>query len=244
MHLLAMNPILSISAILPAVFLLVKIYKADRIEKEPIGLLLSLVIIGIFSTSVAVALETLGKTILSMYFVEGSTIYNIIMYFGVVAFSEEGSKYVLLKSRTWKNRNFNCRYDGVVYATFVSLGFALWENIGYVASYGFSTALVRAVTAVPGHACFGVFMGVWYGTAKMYEVREEYEKSKAARVKSLLLAVFMHGSYDFLTTLQHDSLGLIFLTFVAVMFLRAIKLVKKTSAQDEYIYDNNDDFPI
>ena len=244
MHLLAMNPILSISAILPAVFLLVKIYKADRIEKEPIGLLLSLVIIGIFSTSVAVALETLGKTILSMYFVEGSTVYNIIMYFGVVAFSEEGSKYVLLKSRTWKNRNFNCRYDGVVYATFVSLGFALWENIGYVASYGFSTALVRAVTAVPGHACFGVFMGVWYGTAKMYEARGEYEKSKAARVKSLLLAVFMHGSYDFLTTLQHDSLGLIFLTFVAAMFLRAIKLVKKTSAQDEYIYDNNDDFPI
>jgi protease PrsW len=244
MHLLAMNPILSISAIIPAVFLLVKIYKADRIEKEPIGLLLSLVIIGIFSTSVAVALETLGKTILSMYFVEDSTAYNIIMYFGVVAFSEEGSKYVLLKSRTWKNRNFNCRYDGVVYATFVSLGFALWENIGYVASYGFSTALVRAVTAVPGHACFGVFMGVWYGTAKMYEARGEYEKSKAARVKSLLLAVFMHGSYDFLTTLQHDSLGLIFLTFVAAMFLRAIKLVKKTSAQDEYIYDNNDDFPI
>lgn len=244
MHLLAMNPILSISAIIPAVFLLVKIYKADRIEKEPIGLLLSLVIIGIFSTSVAVALETLGKTILSMYFVEDSTAYNIIMYFGVVAFSEEGSKYVLLKSRTWKNRNFNCRYDGVVYATFVSLGFALWENIGYVASYGFSTALVRAVTAVPGHACFGVFMGVWYGTAKMYEARGECEKSKAARVKSLLLAVFMHGSYDFLTTLQHDSFGLIFFTFVAVMFLRAIKLVKKTSAQDEYIYDNNDDFPI
>ena len=244
MHLLAMNPILSISAIIPAVFLLVKIYKADRIEKEPIGLLLSLVIIGIFSTSVAVALETLGKTILSMYFVEDSTAYNIIMYFGVVAFSEEGSKYVLLKSRTWKNKNFNCRYDGVVYATFVSLGFALWENIGYVASYGFSTALVRAVTAVPGHACFGVFMGVWYGTAKMYEARGEYEKSKAARVKSLLLAVFMHGSYDFLTTLQHDSFGLIFFTFVAVMFLRAIKLVKKTSAQDEYIYDNNDDFSI
>ncbi len=235
-----MNPILSISAIIPAVFLLVKIYKADRIEKEPIGLLLSLIIIGIFSTSVAVALETLGKTILSMYFAEGSTIYNIIMYFGVVALSEEGSKYVLLKSRTWKNRNFNCRYDGVVYATFVSLGFALWENIGYVASYGFSTALVRAVTAVPGHACFGVFMGVWYGTAKIYEVKGEYERSKVARVKSLLLAVFMHGTYDFLTTLEHDSLGLIFFTFVAFMFLRAVILVKKTSAQDEYIYDNID----
>ena len=92
--------------------------------------------------------------------------YNAIMYFGIVAFSEEGAKYFLLRRRSWHSAAFNCQFDGVVYAVFVALGFALWENISYVLMYGLSTALVRAVTAVPGHACFGVFMGVWYGLAK------------------------------------------------------------------------------
>ena len=67
------------------------------------------------------------------------------MYFVVVAISEEGFKYVLLKKRTWKSREFNCEFDGVVYAVFVSLGFALWENIFYVLSYGFATAVARLV---------------------------------------------------------------------------------------------------
>ena len=102
------------------------------------------------------------------------------MYFGVVAFSEEGAKYFLLKRRTWNSAAFNCQFDGVVYAVFVSLGFALWENISYVLMYGLSTALVRAVTAVPGHACFGVFMGVWYGLAKRLHGRERTARPSSA----------------------------------------------------------------
>ena len=50
---------------------------------------------------------------------------------------------------------------GKVYAVFVSLGFALWENISYVLHFGFQTAIVRSLTAIPGHACFGVFMGAF-----------------------------------------------------------------------------------
>lgn len=90
---------------------------------------------------------------------QSSTAYNVLLYFVVVALSEEGFKYLLLKKRTWYSSEFNCQFDGVVYAVFVALGFALWENISYVLMYGLGTAAVRAVTAVPGHACFGVFMG-------------------------------------------------------------------------------------
>ena len=72
--------------------------------------------------------------------------YNAIMYFGIVAFSEEGAKYFLLRRRTWHSAAFNCQFDGVVYAVFVALGFALWENISYVLMYGLSTALVRAIS--------------------------------------------------------------------------------------------------
>lgn len=160
------NPILIAAAVIPAVFLLVHVYRADKLEKEPAPLLISLVLYGIAATFIALLLERFGSWLLGRYFPENSTPYNVLMYFGVVAFSEEGAKYFLLKRRTWNSAAFNCQFDGVVYAVFVSLGFALWENISYVLMYGLSTALVRAVTAVPGHACFGVFMGVWYGLAK------------------------------------------------------------------------------
>ena len=151
---------------LPAVFLLVKVYRADRLEREPPMLLVSLVLYGILATGLALLTERLGTFLLDIFVRQDTVLYNVLLYFVVVAFSEEGFKYLLLKRRTWNSPAFNCQFDGVVYATFVSLGFALWENIGYVIRYGFSTAVVRAVTAIPGHACFGVFMGAWYGLAK------------------------------------------------------------------------------
>ncbi|MFR7744179.1 MAG: PrsW family intramembrane metalloprotease [Acutalibacteraceae bacterium] len=144
------NPILIAAAVIPAVFLLVHVYRADKLEKEPAPLLISLVLYGIAATFIALLLERFGGWLLGRYFPENSTPYNVLMYFGVVAFSEEGAKYFLLKRRTWNSAAFNCQFDGVVYAVFVSLGFALWENISYVLMYGLSTALVRAVTAVTG----------------------------------------------------------------------------------------------
>lgn len=163
MFLFYTNPILIAAAVLPAIFLLVHVYRADKLEKEPAPLLISLALYGIAATFIALVLERAGSFLLGLWFEEGSVAYNAIMYFGIVAFSEEGAKYFLLRRRTWHSAAFNCQFDGVVYAVFVALGFALWENISYVLMYGLSTALVRAVTAVPGHACFGVFMGVWYG---------------------------------------------------------------------------------
>ena len=158
-----------------------------------------------------------------------------MMYFIVVAFSEEGFKYLLLKNRTWYSPAFNCQFDGVVYATFVSLGFALWENIGYVLRYGFGTAMVRAVTAVPGHACFGVFMGAWYGLAKRYDNMGKQSASKICRFMAFLLPAFMHGCYDFIATMESVHYGWIFVGFIAVMFIIALLVIRNMSKHDRYI---------
>ena len=193
MFLFYTNPILIAAAVLPAIFLLVHVYRADKLEKEPAPLLISLVLYGIAATFIALVLERAGSFLLGLWFEEGSVAYNAIMYFGIVAFSEEGAKYFLLRRRTWHSAAFNCQFDGVVYAVFVALGFALWENISYVLMYGLSTALVRAVTAVPGHACFGVFMGVWYGLAKRLHGQGRDSASKLCRVLALLLPALLHG---------------------------------------------------
>ena len=230
-----MNPILIAVAVIPAVIRLVRVYRADRLEKEPGGLLLSLVLYGVIATAIALVCEQIGSSLVSSVAAAGTALYNILLYFVVVGLSEEGAKYLLLKRRTWRSPYFNCQFDGVVYAVFVSLGFALWENIGYAVRYGMATALIRAVTAVPGHACFGVFMGAWYGFAKKYENYGDPDKARTCRTLAFLLPAFLHGCYDFVASMEASGWTWLFLAFIGAMFFVAFRLVRKLSQDDQYI---------
>ena len=229
------KPILTAAAVIPAIVLLVKIYKADKLDKEPLGILIALVFWGAVSTTLAVFTEEVGTGILDTLWPEDSLLYRVLMYFVVVGLSEEGFKYLLLKRHTWRSAAFNCQFDGVVYATAVSLGFALWENIGYVAMYGMGTALVRAVTAVPGHACLGVFMGAFYGMAKRYSNYGCEAQSKRCRHLAVLLPTVLHGFYDFIATSESRFSEWAFLLFVIVLFLITSRMVKNLSREDRYI---------
>lgn len=225
------------AAIVPAVALLVYVYRKDRIEKEPAGLLLGLILWGVVSTFLAVLSESAGAVALAYLLPGGEAhpAYTFWMFFVIVGLSEEGFKYLVLRWRTWRSPHFDCRFDGVVYAVFVSLGFALWENIGYVTMYGLSTAMVRAITAVPGHASFGVFMGACYSTARRCENYGEHGKSVVWRWLSVLLPAAIHGAYDTIAMTESASRTLTFLIFVAVLFILAFLLVKKLSERDEFI---------
>jgi RsiW-degrading membrane proteinase PrsW (M82 family) len=234
--------ILIAAAVIPAVYLLIRVYRADRLEKEPTGLLVSLVVLGIFSTALAGVAEALGSILLTRLIPQRGLIYNALLYFIIVGISEEGAKYLLLKARTWKSPHFNFRFDGVVYAVFVSLGFALWENIRYVLTFGFGTALARAVTAIPGHACFGVFMGVWYGVAKKYDLSGMEPESREARKRALLIPILLHGAYDFIASMESELMSIVFLLFVGWLFRSALNLVKKTSAEDSPLPQQTDVF--
>ena len=233
--LLSLNPLLILSAVLPALALLVYVYRKDRLEAEPIGLLLTLVAIGVVSTALASFAERVGIYIMDLFLEEDTLLYNGILYFGVVAFAEEGFKYLVLKRKTWRAAAFNCRFDGIVYAAFVSLGFALWENILYVTEYGFATALARAVTSVPGHCCFGVFMGFWYGLAGQAEREGDAARSSRYRILAVVVPALLHGAYDFLATLEDARYAWLFLPFILAMFVIAFLVVRKTSAEDHYL---------
>ena len=117
----------------------------------------------------------------------------------------------------------------------VSLGFALWENINYVLSYGFSTAIVRAITAIPGHACFGVFMGVFYGLARKQYNRGKMFSSKIFRIFSIVVPVLLHGSYDFIASMENTMGSLYFVAFIIILFALSFGLVNISSKNDKYI---------
>ena len=227
--------ILVLAAIIPAIALLIYVYKEDRLEKEPPGLIIKLVVMGAVSTLLASITESIGMSILESAFYENSFAYRALLYFVVVALSEEGFKYLALKIGSWRSPEFNCKFDGVVYAVAVALGFAVWENIQYVLAYGFSTAMIRAVTAVPGHACFGVLMGAWYGLAKRKEVQGWQSASRLARIFAVICPALVHGAYDYIAT-NESSMGTItFIVFVVVMFVICFYTVRRLSTEDKYL---------
>lgn len=241
MNLLWNNPVLTAAAMIPAIFLMVKIYQADKLEKEPMGLLISLVLIGVLATVFAGLAEALGDAVIGFFFLEDSIIYCLLFYFGVVATAEEGAKYILLKKCSWKTPAFDYQFDGIVYAVFVSLGFALWENVGYVFAYGLEVALLRALTAIPGHACFGVFMGAWYGLAKRYDLQGNEAKSSFYRKLAFGMPVMAHGTYDFLASVDIGLAAIGFYIFLIAMFVTAFRFVKRLSAKDRRIANDEYD---
>lgn len=236
---IAFNKIIFIyilAAIIPAIFLMRYIYKHDTIEKEPPGLLWSLVFCGIAAALCSIGLEWLGNIILNIAVSQDSPYYVLILAFLVVAAVEEGCKLFFLKKRTWKDWNFSHLFDGIVYSAFVSLGFAAFENIKYVFSYGLSVALPRALLAIPGHLGFSVFMGIFYGRAKKCENRGHKIGKICNLLFGYLMAVFLHGFYDACAMIGTTKANTVFYIFVAVMYIIVYRLVKHESRKDKPVW--------
>lgn len=229
------NLIYFLAAVLPAAYLLRYVYRHDTIEKEPMGLLWTLLGMGCLAALCSGALEALAEYLLRIFIDPASPVYIILLAFLVVAVVEEGTKLFFLKLRSWNHPAFNYRFDGIVYAVFVSLGFAALENIQYVVNYGLSVALPRALLAIPGHMSFSIFMGLWYGRAKLCENRGDHAASRRCLHRGYVSAVFLHGFYDSCAMIATEWSSIVFIIFVIIMFVLAFSTLKRESAADEPI---------
>ena len=75
------DPVLIAAAVIPAVILLIRVERADRLEKESRGLLVSLVLFGVLSTVLASIAERVGIRLLDSVFPEENTLYDFLLYF-------------------------------------------------------------------------------------------------------------------------------------------------------------------
>ena len=227
-------------ALIPVVVLLVFIYLRDKKEKEPIGLLIGLFFAGMGTCLTAMILELIGESILNAVFPYESMIKQLIFAIVIVGPAEELGKFAVLRLITWKNKHFDYSYDAIVYAVFVSLGFACFENVGYSFMYGLGTALLRMFTAVPGHACFAVFMGYFYSKAKYASVRGKKADFSKFMTLTLVVPILGHGIYDGILMAARASdydiimgLGaLLWLGYIIVMFTISGIMVFKCSKND------------
>jgi RsiW-degrading membrane proteinase PrsW (M82 family) len=214
-------------AIAPVFSIILYIYVQDKYEKEPTRLL-------IFSFLFGAIVSVL--IVFVLYFFTGRLIpitdefsiwQQFIQAFIVVALAEEFSKYVIVKYYAQPKKAFNEPYDGIIYAVMVSMGFACTENIMYVLDGGYETAILRAFTAVPAHATFGILMGYYMGKAKFSNHR------LVLNLTGLLLATLFHGAYDFflfINFIPGISIGAFVSLIIGIVLSRkAIKKHQKDS---------------
>ena len=178
-------------AIAPIFIIILYIYFKDKYEKEPKRLLLYNFLLGAF---VSIIITTIIYYVFDMVLPltnRTSIFQQFIKAFFVVGLTEEFSKYIIIRYFAQSNAAFNEPFDGIVYAVMVSMGFAATENIFYVLEGGYQTALIRAFTAVPAHATFGILMGYFMGKAKFSNNRI------ILNLSGLMLATIFHGAYDF-----------------------------------------------
>ena len=209
------------------------IYKKDTVEKESAELLFELFLGGAIG---AVILTFVLSIILSPILpdVDEDTtnyIYLAINTFFKVALVEEFSKWLFLKRITWKNKEFNYIYDAIVYSVFVALGFATVENILYVlgSDGGISTAILRAVLSVPGHAFNGVFMGYYYGLSKQAEINGNTKLLRKNMILSLSIPTITHFIFDYLLLASNNILLVIYLAFIILLYTNAFKRINQLS---------------
>ncbi|MGB4842931.1 MAG: PrsW family glutamic-type intramembrane protease, partial [Ferruginibacter sp.] len=178
-------------AIAPGIAICLFIYLKDKYNKEPLGLLILSFLLGVLSIIPAIFIQLAFTKPLEQFMGEG-ILYTAVFSYIIVGLSEEGSKFLALRSVPYRRKAFDDPFDGIVYSIMVGMGFATLENIGYVLQHGLGTGILRMFLSVPAHATFAVLMGYHVGLAKFDPVN---------RKKYMILAIFwpvlFHGTFDF-----------------------------------------------
>ena len=257
------NFVLFFSALIPVVLLCWYIYSKDRIEKEPVGLLLTLLFVGAAVYFPVIFLENNVIGLIDQMFasekthsLSGYAIFNsersFAMHsaacaFGAIALVEEVTKWLLLFLITHRNKDFDHLFDGVVYAVFLSLGFAAAENVFYALRDGWGTFILRSITSVPGQMIFGVLMGYFYTMWHMYFIasKEEKELAEAGEIAmdrpfnsniwiilSCVLPIILHGCYSFLHFFTSDIMTIVFYVFLIILYIFCFIGIYRLSSVD------------
>ena len=208
------NNLLFIS-LAPVLIIAFYIYNRDRYEKEPFSVLLKALFAGVLIVLPAVLIE---KLLASLYPGAEGLAYAGYTAFVVAGFTEEGLKFLAFWIFFWKNKNFNEKFDGIVYAVYIALGFAAIENILYVFSGGVGVGIIRALTAVPAHALFGIVMGYYFGLARFTS-----RHWTMLLILGFVLPYTFHGLYNFLLMSNSPVLLTVFIPVFIYFWITGFK---------------------
>lgn len=209
-------------SVIPALGLAAYVWYIDPTMREPVWLLVAVFGLGVLFASFAAAVNTVAQPFVTWIPLLGLPLF----FYLVVAPIEEVVKLLAVQISAYERSAFSSVVDGAVYGAFAGLGFAAIENLLYVtrgylsasqSSPEGSAAILLAATGTaavrslvgPGHVIYSSIAGFYLGLAKFTP-----EFRGPIVVKGLLIAVFVHATYNTLSgvipTLAAVTLGVPF----------------------------------
>lgn len=208
-----------LAGIAPGFALLCYFYLKDKYEPEP----LSMVLFTFTSGAIMIFPIAFIEYVLKAESVVKYDSINAIFTSGLI---EEFFKWSILFFSAYRNVEFDEPFDGIVYGTSVSLGFATTENVIYLITNGMEYALTRAFLPVSSHALFGVIMGYYISRAKFTKDSKKW----TLFLLSIVVPALLHGILNYLL-LSQGSWWLLtsFMGFLWWLGLRKVQLAEVSS---------------
>ncbi|MGC9330669.1 MAG: PrsW family intramembrane metalloprotease [Bacteroidales bacterium] len=210
-------------ATIPVIFILFYVYYSDKYKKGPVWILLLSLTGGAAIVPVVIRWEQAMSGIAEYYY-SFQWQHAFIISFLVAGLCEESMKLLAFMLLIWRRSYFMEKFDAILYAVYISMGFALVENIMYVVTGGTQTGLTRALTAVPAHAIFGIAMGFYLGKAKFSSRKRLFKIFRAWYVPLLL-----HGTYNYIIMADIPYLLFTFVLYVVFLYLLGFKKLRTIS---------------
>ncbi len=260
----AMTPFqLSLIALAFITALCFYVYIKDRVEKEPPLLLVSLfaagavifppvyylqkLVTGLFDSAFASRLEVSVSGIREFSSLGAQLGHSALCAFIGIALIGESAKWLILYFAAKSNRHFNCLFDGVVYSTFLSMGFAFCEALRYALADGWDTFLSRLIAALSAHLFFGVLMGYFFTAWKTRAAacrieaqmlangiiaRKRGKKSINILFIGLVGSIIIRGAFIFNSYIDSSISNTIFTVFSIVLYIAGFIGVRFLSSVD------------
>jgi RsiW-degrading membrane proteinase PrsW (M82 family) len=200
-------------------------YHKDRHLPEPLGNLLLAFALGMLGVGVSMALyQAMG--LIGLRFDAGALADDSPL--GLLAYAvlvigpiEETAKLLPFLVVVLRFREFDEPLDGIIYASFIGLGYAAVENWQYLDFLTTIEAFARGFASPVVHILFASIWGHWIARAHLAG-----EPVARAALAGLALAAGLHGLYDFIVILNpRNSLPIAALLIVG-MWLWRLKLMR------------------
>ena len=207
----------------PAVLWMRYAERRDAGRPEPPGALRRMAVAG----ALAVVPVGVVEVIVNQAYPSETTLFGAFFAgFVVAGLVEESAKALCLRIVAWNRPEFDERLDAMVYAAWAGLGFALVENVGYLAAAGkgeyVGMFVMRALLSVPSHAATAAIMGY-------FVARRRFDGVGPGMAGGLTLAVALHGTFDFAAfraaALSDDGTGAAGLFVLVVLGVVAVEVV-------------------
>lgn len=217
--------LLLLPVILPAAFWAAYHWHADRHLPEPLGHLALAFLLGVGSFYLGLgmyaALGLFGLRhdafALAVGNLPGLFVYAV-MAIGVI---EESAKLLPFLLVVLRFREFDEPIDGIIYASFIALGFSAVENYHYLQFLETGAAYARGFAGPVVHMVFASIWGYYIGRAWLRKRRVA-----AAVCGSLAVSAALHGIYDFVVIgMPNPGLPLAAL-LIAGLWIRRLYLIR------------------